>query len=214
MAWKWRKCAERSRLIHGKPMDGESHAPYRAPDSAIEETLVRPRRPYFLAPTSGKFSLMMLSTFGFYGIWWFYRNWCAVRRHDQRRISPVWRSVLSILWVYSCFKAIHRIANTDAVRPLPAGALATIFILLSLCTYGPLPIWLLAALTFLPMLPVNAMARRFNECRDPEIYRTEDPINAWNSLGIAVGALLWLVVLLGLLVLAGGMLMGRLTGTV
>lgn len=186
-------------------MDAPARSPYQAPEGPIEDSASLKRKPFFLAPPAHKLAVMIVVTLGLYVIWWFYRNWRAVQRQEGRRRAPVWRSIFSFLFAYGLFKAINHIAvsDTDILRArINAGGLAIAYAALYLCAYLPPPYWLLFVFCFLPLLPVNALARRYNEATDGDLHRAEDAFNAWNWLGIVVGGLFWLMILLGMILTA------------
>ncbi|MGN6222577.1 hypothetical protein [Pseudoxanthomonas sp.] len=179
---------------------GHDSSPYRAPDGVIEERLAVRAKPFFLAPPASKLVVMMVFTLGWYVVWWFYRNWRAVKRHDRSRMNPAWRSIFGIFYAYACFRAINRIsAGNTQERKAPAGLLAIAYVLLELTILLPAPLWLLFPLSVLPLLPMNAKARRYNQFVDAAVYRDEDGFNAWNWLGIVVGGICWAILLLGIL---------------
>ncbi|WP_141453779.1 hypothetical protein [Pseudoxanthomonas sp. z9] len=180
---------------------GLESSPYRAPDGAIEERPATRARPFFLAPPTLKLVVMMVFTLGWYAVWWFYRAWRAVRQHDRRQFNPAWRSIFALFYAYACFRAINRIA-ADGTREkrAPAGLLAVAYVVLALSVLLPGPLWLLSPLSVLPLLPMNARARRYNQFVDATVYRDEDGFNAWNWLGIVVGGACWAILMLGLLI--------------
>lgn len=186
-------------------MDAQVRSPYQAPEGPIEDIAAVKRKPFFLAPPAHKLAVMVVVTFGLYLIWWFYRNWRAVQRHEGRRRAPVWRAIFSFLSAYGLFKSINRIAaGNDAIaRPkINSGGLAIAYAALYLCAYLPPPWWLVFVFCFFPLLPVNALARHYNEAIDGDIHRAEDAFNMWNWLGIVLGGVPWLLILLGMVLTA------------
>ncbi len=179
---------------------GLDSSPYRAPDGVIEARPATRAKPFFLAPPTLKLVVMMTFTLGWYAVWWFYRAWRAVRQHDRSRFNPAWRSMFTPFYAYACFRAINRIsASGTGERRAPAGFLAIAYIVLALTVLLPGPLWLLFPLSVLPLLPMNAKARRYNQVRDADVYRDEDGINAWNWLAIIAGGICWAILLLGIL---------------
>ena len=186
-------------------MDATVRSPYQAPEGPIEDSAGRKRKPFFLAPPAHKLAVMIVATLGLYLIWWFYRNWRAVQRHEGRRRAPVWRAMFSFLFAHGLFKAINRIvAGHDATARLKinAGGLAIAYAVLYLCAWLPPPYWLVFVSCLFPLLPVNALARRYNEAIDGDLHRAEDAFNMWNWLGIALDGLFWLLILLGMVLTA------------
>lgn len=72
-----------------------------------------------------KFALMWVCTFGFYGVYWFYRNWLYVKRRDGSSIMPALRALFCPLWYYPLYAELRRDnARRDPARrhlpPVPA----------------------------------------------------------------------------------------------
>ena len=52
--------------------------------------------PYFPVSTL-KLVIMSFCTLGVYEIYWFWMNWCSIKRHGERNIMPIWRSLFAPL---------------------------------------------------------------------------------------------------------------------
>ena len=51
--------------------------------------------------------LLAILTSGLYQLYWFYRNWQAIKKAEQRNIWPFWRAFFWIFFLYSLFKKIY-----------------------------------------------------------------------------------------------------------
>src|SRR6516165_9719694 len=80
------------------------------------------RRAYFTVGTV-KFSLMSLTSFSIYALYWFYRNWKIIRDREQSQISPFWRAFFAPLWTFSMgshFRKEARAQNISLALPVVA----------------------------------------------------------------------------------------------
>jgi hypothetical protein len=48
--------------------------------------------------------LLLIVSLGFYGFYWFYKNWQAVAAATENKISPFWRTVLGLFYTWPLFK--------------------------------------------------------------------------------------------------------------
>jgi predicted negative regulator of RcsB-dependent stress response len=53
-----------------------------------------------------KLILLSVFTFGIYHLYWFYRNWKAIKVATNQKISPFWRTVFAGLFAWPLFKQI------------------------------------------------------------------------------------------------------------
>ncbi len=155
---------------------------------------------YFTA-SNQKLVLMCVCTFSLYEIYWFYKNWTAIKQHYAgSKIMPAARSLFSPIWAYSCFKEIKRsVASIETYNDLPIGNLAIAFFMLNLCSGLPDPFSLLSVLTFWPVMIVNNAALAVN-ARNNRDFKHNDEITRNNKIVIAIGAFFWLFVIVGMFV--------------
>ncbi|MDY4285097.1 MULTISPECIES: MFS transporter permease [Xanthomonas] len=174
--------------------------PYAAPVAALPDTAAAaaPADPLstLFAPSAAKLALLCATSFGWYALYWFYRNWRALRLlSGRRRISPVWRSVFSLLWVFACFRELERIigAQRGALVGWLGPALA--YVCLSLLGVWPSALSLLTLLTWTPVLLVNQRLARFKQARGLPRSAAER-FNAWTWTWLAIaGPVVLLVVI-------------------
>ncbi len=83
----------------------------------------RPDQRLYSVPLS-KWLIMTVATLGLYERYWQYRCWAQVRHADGSRISPLWRTLFAVFWVWPLFNR----ANRDLQPPVPRwkGLLAAI----------------------------------------------------------------------------------------
>ena len=117
----------------------------------------------FLTMPVWRFALFMAISFGLYHLYWHYVNWQAVKTRDGSAISPFWRTVFTIFWIYPLFKRIIGEARKHKYSVgFSAGLLAGLYIAayvvsipLSLfLTYGQLFVASLVTLILFVLLTV------------------------------------------------------------
>lgn len=173
----------------------ETPNPY-APPKAVLVDPVTASGGYFTVGTM-KLSVMTVATLGIYALYWFYRNWKAIRDRDHLDIAPFWRAFFAGLWTFSLggrFKADAK-ERSIGIR-LPVVTLGALYLLLQLLGRAPQPYSLLTFLSFIPLVPFDRAARRLNgngSLSEP----TDGRFSAWNIAGLVVGTAFVILVLIG-----------------
>jgi hypothetical protein len=136
-----------------------------------------------------KLAVMSICTFGIYEVYWFYKNWNLIKQRERTDIAPFWRAVFGFFFCYQCFSRVREHAKSLGLhQSVSAGHLATGWIITSALWMLPDPYWLLSALAFIFILPVQALANRINSTITPH----HDPnrrFTVWNLVGVVVGAI-------------------------
>ncbi|MDF5828479.1 hypothetical protein P4233_13630 [Pseudomonas aeruginosa] len=70
---------------------------YKTPEAPLVETRGAKRAHPFVT-SLGKMSVLFLLTLGLYGVYWMYKHWKAQQPQMERRISPVWRAIFGIFF--------------------------------------------------------------------------------------------------------------------
>jgi transglutaminase-like putative cysteine protease len=126
-----------------------------------------------------KFFVLSLFTFGFYSIYWMYRNWKKIKQKQQTDIMPIARSIFSIFWFYPLFSAlkndsIERFDKNKVMLPFLAIIFALVYFITavvgSYIEYTALSLLtLLSPLLFIPLVKYinkvnheNSEAYRYN----------------------------------------------------
>jgi hypothetical protein len=118
--------------------------------------------------------LMAVGTLGLYEIYWFYKNWQYIKAREGLDISPGWRAFFPVFFCYQCFSKVREYDHPVlSLSQLPAGLLATGWIVLSLLWRLPEHYWWVSQPSCLFVIPVQ---RRINE-----INRTVAPGHDRNS---------------------------------
>lgn len=175
----------------------------------------------FFPVSEGKLITLYLLSFGFYGIYWFYRNWQILAPEMDKKIYPFWRGVFSIFFAHSLFKRIEQKAGHLAKKhKYNSTAMAVIFVLCVVLSQVidrasmlstslmaaehhlvAISILLFIASTY-PMVKVQATVNRLN---NDILGYLNHKYTAWNYLLIAVGGFMWAMLILGYVLQALGL---------
>jgi hypothetical protein len=167
----------------------------------------------FFPVSEGKLITLYLLSFGFYGMYWFYKNWQILAPEMGKKIYPFWRAVFSIFFVHSLFKRIeHKASHLEHRHRYNSLALSVIFILCTLLSQlldpssVPSDGWqnagqylvavslLLFAASAYPLVKVQSTVNRLN---NDILGYLNNRYTGWNYLLISVGGFLWAIIILG-----------------
>ncbi|KUK66438.1 MAG: hypothetical protein XD85_0223 [Parcubacteria bacterium 34_609] len=163
----------------------------------------------YFAISPKRLALFSILTFGIYEIYWFYKNWQAVKKFDGQNISPFWRAIFAIFFCHSLFKKVLESAKSHAYQnSYSPGWLATAYILLLLTGNGLSRIesydigfnliWLIIAIaTFIPLLSVQK-AINFNNGKIKDDFELRKEFSGGEVVLIVIGAIWFLLVLIGI----------------
>ena len=154
-----------------------------------------------------KFWIMALATFGLYPIYWWYRHWVALRDHARWRCWPVPRALFPIFFAHGFARRLAQVMPASE-REL-GGKLsrhATVFVVASIASYFPslsqnplafLGVVVLLVASFAPLAMLQRAANIV--AGDPKGAANAD-LRGANYVAVALGALMWLLMLFPLLV--------------
>jgi hypothetical protein len=158
--------------------------------------------PYFTVGAV-KFSLMSVTTFGIYPLYWLYRNWQIVRHRGRSGISPFWRAFFGPLWTFSMGWHFAEEARARNIRlKLPVVASGVMYLVLNTLLALPNAYSVLSLLSFMPLLPFDFAARRLDgggELAAPSCGR----FSGWNVTWLVVGSLLLVLAVVATFILEG-----------
>lgn len=179
-----------------------------APDTALA--------PMFYVVSLRKFTILFLTTFGWYQVYWFYKNWdCFKDRHPSASevgttIWPVPRALFSIFFTHSLFRKIKEHAPDDPrIAAWHQSTHATLLVVLIVVSNVAAKVadrfvedfWLtlFALVMVLPLMLVTraAQAKANIACGDPQ-GASNATLTIANYIWMVLGCLFWLAVLAGL----------------
>ena len=162
----------------------------------------------FLAVPTGRLIFLSVITMGFYQLYWLYKNWQAIRKADQSKISPFWRTMFIPFFCHGFFKRI-----LDEARQLGYQAvynpwtLAIVYIILLVGGHGRARTPEMARirdfldiitglLVFIPALPVQRAINYYHEQAAGTPLRTR--FTAGEMTMVVAGVILLVLNLVGL----------------
>lgn len=129
----------------------------------------------YFAISTKRLALFSILTLGVYEVYWFYKNWQAIKKAEGQKISPFWRAILTVFFCHSLFKKVLESAKSHSYQKLYSpGWLATAYILLivvadvfsNVDSYdaGFNLFWLITAIVnFIPLLSIQKAINFNNE---------------------------------------------------
>jgi hypothetical protein len=191
------------------------HNPYLPPVARVEDLTQSDADAQFLVVAPRKFWIMTIGTLGLYGYYWFYKNWALLNR-QHKTYWPVARAIFSIFFTHSLFAEVDAaLRRRGAVHAWSPRGMATQYVVCSIASnicdklaardIGSPLTDVAGLLLLLPICGALYEAQRAINIAEGdtagERNRSLTPANfAW----LVLGGLLWLLLLLGLFVMATG----------
>lgn len=148
-----------------------------------------------------KFILLTILTFGLYGLWWMYKSWRFFKQKNGLDVMPAMRALFAIFFVSGLFERILNYAKEKGWDgDYSSAAFAAGFILLQLSSrlrdpYGYFSIFAFAFL----ITPFNVL--NYAKRHDPDLTVIElESFNGRQIVLLAIGGLLWLLVIAGFII--------------
>jgi RNA polymerase subunit RPABC4/transcription elongation factor Spt4 len=162
----------------------------------------------YFAISPGRLALFSILTFGIYEIYWFYKNWQAIKKAENQNISPFWRAIFAVFFCHGLFKKVLESAKSHEYKEsYSPGWLATAYIVLLVVgnalsraessDAGLNFIWLIVAVAaFIPLLSVQK-AINFNNEKIKGDTVIKQGFSSGEVILIVVGVIWFLLVLIG-----------------
>lgn len=181
-----------------------------AVDTSVEETEAD-KIPFFHV-SQKKFLVMFVMTLGFYSLYWFFKQWQALKEYYQLSCWPVARAFFSVFFTHSLFRYVREyIKETGRDCEWKGSNLATVYVALVVGggvagnvdkIVASLSNNLLLALvsvvfTFCSAVPLYQAQAVINEALQPLEFERNDKFTGFNWIWIILGAIYWGVVGLG-----------------
>ncbi|HTX87149.1 MAG TPA: zinc ribbon domain-containing protein [Candidatus Nanoarchaeia archaeon] len=158
----------------------------------------------------GRLILLTALTGGLYLLYWFYKNWQAVKKAEGTNISPFWRAVFSIFFCYDLFKRVLRSAKSEGyTKSYSAGWLTTAYIALLFIENGYYKtnvsdigdptswVFMLLVLLFLAPLPLLPIQRAINFTNKKMGHERTTIFTTGAMVLIVIGIILLTLIVLG-----------------
>ena len=142
--------------------------------------------PPFFAVSCIRLYVLSVLSFGFYELYWMYKNWQAIKNHQEKPsdagIYPFWRSsVFFMIWIFPLLWRMMKIYGKVTTGYMLAAVLYTFGCFLVFCADNALVtlvLWLIAPLLMLPL-------QRLINAHNPVLKKVSG-----GEIGIVIGGLL------------------------
>lgn len=137
-----------------------------------------------------KFSILSFATFGFYELFWFYKNWTLVKARSAPDIRPFWRALFSVLFCYSFANTVKSAAGSvNLYQKFNPVSIAALYALLIYLTRLPDPYWMVSLFSFVPLVPLVREIRTVHETIRPG-FESAIGWGGWSYATLATGGTL------------------------
>jgi hypothetical protein len=147
-----------------------------------------------------RFALLCIVTFGFYELYWFYKNWKFFKEKENLNISPFWRATFfAIFFIYGLFKRIFILANKEGYTKRNSPGLLTFFwIVISIIAFIPQSYSLLAVFSFITIIPAVKSMNYYWAKKNPNLPTKS--FSWWQIILIILGIIWVIFALIGMFV--------------
>lgn len=105
--------------------------------TSADSVRVADEPPKFLVMSPWRLWILSFFTLNLYQLYWFYKNWHAIRRSEQTDIMPFWRAVFSVFYCYSLFRRILNNADSHGYQnSFSVGIVSTFYIFIMILSYA------------------------------------------------------------------------------
>lgn len=185
--------------------------PYAPPQAAVHGAPGAVEADEFYVVATRKMLVLYFGTVGAYSLYWMWRHWKLHKLRHKLDIWPVPRAIFMVFFTHSLFREFdHRVQRQQLRFAWSPGGWATLFVVMTIlgrildrfAMYGvgwPV-VDVISLSVLLPCGMALAKAQRVANlaCGDPEGERNSG-LGAANIVWLLIGALLWVLILIGLL---------------
>lgn len=155
-----------------------------------------PQRYYVVPPT--RVVALYVLTAGSYGLWWFYKNWSAIKRRDGSSIWPAARAIFGPVSFFSLVTDLNQQSRQRALSSLTdlGTGSALGFFAANMLIRLPDPGWLISLLGGFFLFPA---AQRIVELEGAEALEANRPLRMRHYvLGVCL-IIMWSLIILGMM---------------
>jgi hypothetical protein len=187
--------------------------PYKPPEANLTlEDTVEANDSMFYVVSPKKFLLLFIGTLGIYQLYWFYENWSKYKAHKKLSLWPIPRALFSIFFAHSLFRIINeKLVLKNNEKGWNHSFSATLFVLFTLVSnadklfeeaFGELISYTIVII----MIPLTAWILYEVQIRINQVCGSIDgeensKITGANIFWLALGGILWLLLLFGFLLI-------------
>ena len=183
---------------------------YAPPKAVMTDQVPADNRNALYVVSLKKFWLLGVLTLGFYGVYWYYRNWSLIREKDNDNVIPLLRAIFSVFFVHSLFRRIDaRLTAAGKDFYWPFEGLATLVVISMVLNgiltritdegqAGAVLNLISIGLTVVIIYMKTYAQRAINVAADDEHGNSNADFTALNYVWMVLGAIIWMLVLLGI----------------
>ncbi len=140
-----------------------------------------------------KFIILVLITFGLYGLWWNYKAWQFIEQHEKPGISPVFRTLFGIFYLPFLFQQILKMAKEKGYgASYSPWLLFTVIVAFEILSNISIVLFLISAIEiFLFIPPFKALNYAIRHAKDIEVVEQET-FNTPQIVLIVLGVIAWI----------------------
>ena len=86
--------------------------------------------PPFYVVSPVKLLLLTIFTFGCYNVFWLYQNWKAYSKYNEKKISPLFRSIFAPFFIYDLLKSAREHGDGKAISDMAVVIVSMAYIIL------------------------------------------------------------------------------------
>ncbi|GLK89372.1 MFS transporter permease [Pseudomonas turukhanskensis] len=189
---------------------------YDAPKAELIDKPLAPFGPPFFVTSTRKLCVLYLCTFGYYTLYWSFKQWFSQRRSAGYKVLPAARGLFYIFFVHSLSALISKRLmlmerpswRYDSAPTWLVGLVVLGWVVNGFERYGawsqvvamPLIVLVLVA----KVLPLIGMQRQANLASGDPAGQSNDAFSGWNWFFVVPGALIWVMATVGFVLLALG----------
>lgn len=182
----------------GEPLSGTPVSKLNKNEFGQPQTYKFEEGELILFPVSvGKLVTLVIFSFGLYTLPWAYRQFNWLKTHGEPGQHPLLYCIFLPISLFGLCKRVSAVsAEAGIAGNLPAGMLACAYFLLNLSSRLPGLLSMISVLDFVPLVVIQQRINNINELKNPKVP-IDSRITPWNWFVIAVGAVVWVLALIG-----------------
>ncbi|MCV2403147.1 hypothetical protein OFY17_09685 [Marinomonas sp. C2222] len=165
----------------------------------------------FYSVSTKKFLIMYFGTFGIYSLYWFYKHWSLYKTSGNKKLIPIMKAIFSIFFTHALFSLFEKKYHQKTGEyPRSIRSLATIYVVIGVIGYiGAIINGDGRGLTMISLfgfiaLPIASwclyQAQSLANYASNDVLASENnKLTLLNYAWLLVGALYWLLAIVGLL---------------
>lgn len=146
-----------------------------------------------------KFTVLFITSFGLYGLWWMYKSWKLFNDKDKIDIMPAMRTLFCVFYLSALFSMILDLAKMKGYSKSYSSILLFAgFIVFNLLGKLPEPYFLISFISISCLIaPFKALNYAVDYCDEIEVVNLRF-FNIRQSLIIFLGGVFWILIIIGL----------------